>query len=75
KNMDISEEQEFFHDICNQFTEAIVCDYEEETNYRDAEKVGTDRWGEYVKLKTEFCRVELYMDYHYNEIRIKIWRW
>ncbi|MDD6269647.1 MAG: hypothetical protein PUA84_06295 [Oscillospiraceae bacterium] len=72
KNMDISEEQEFFHDICNQFVDTIVCDYKEETNYRDAEKVGTDRWGEYLELETEFCKVKLSMDYHYNVINIKI---
>lgn len=67
KNMDISEKREFFHDICNQFIDAIVCDYD----YKEYEP---STILETVDLYTDVCRVRLDFSFKSNNLLITIKR-
>lgn len=69
-NMDRSEKQTFFNNICNQFTDALVCDYETETDHIGGEDDDVDV--EEITYITKFCAVTFEINYYRNEISIHI---
>lgn len=68
--MDRSETANFFDNICEQFTDALVCDYKSKINYEDG--TAGDCKEEERSYITDFCEIQFNMNYKGNLIKIQV---